>query len=104
MYLPRDSADVLGAIEAALAMAPHVERIEAKIRAAQKAGTLSASPLAQQASASNAAEKAGIISAEERAQLAQFASLRDDIIKVDHFPADFGVEEAAAPRTQRAAA
>jgi acyl-CoA dehydrogenase len=99
MYLPRDESDVIGAIEKALGMAPLVERVEAKVRSAQKAGTLSAGR-----NAADEAAKTGVISAEEKALLAQFAALRDDIIKVDHFPPDFGAEDIQQPHSQRAAA
>jgi len=47
-----------------------------------------------------AAAAKGIINLEEREALARYARLRDEVVKVDHFPQDFGlsvkVQERAA--------
>ena len=101
MFVPREESNVIGAIESALAAAPEVERIEARLRAAQKGGALRGeSPEAL----ADSALRAGVISAEERAQLATFAALREQIIRVDDFAPDFGRSELGKPGEQRAAA
>jgi acyl-CoA dehydrogenase len=101
MFLPRDESDVIAMIEAALVAAPAVEAIEEKIRAAQKAGSLEGD---RSDTPADGALEAGIISRDERAQLARFSRLHDEIIRVDHFPGDFGRSAAGQGSEQRAAA
>jgi acyl-CoA dehydrogenase len=102
IYLPKAESDPLGCLEAALDAAIKAEAVEAKIRAAQKSGTISgrgAEELAQGALA------AKIISGEELSLLKRAAQLRDEVIRVDHFPQDLGRAEASRPaQPQRAAA
>ena len=102
MYLPKSESEPLGCLEAALEAAIQAEAVEAKIRVAQKAGTIrggSPEELAQ------AALTARVISAEDHALLDRAAQLRDEVIRVDDFPQDLGVSEAIRPaQPQRAAA
>ncbi len=102
IYLPEAESDPLGCLEAALDAAIRAEAVEAKIRAAQKSGTISgrgAEELAQGALA------AKVISGEELSLLKRAAQLRDEVIRVDHFPQDLGRAEASRPaQPQRAAA
>jgi acyl-CoA dehydrogenase len=101
MYLPRSEAEPIGCLEAALEAAVAAEPVEAKVRAAQKAGTIEAK---EPEEAAQAALAAGIISPEEQSLLRRAAQLRDEVIRVDHFPQDFGVSEVARPVPHRVAA
>ena len=102
MYLPKPESDPIGCLEAALVATIQAEEVEAKIRAAQKAGTIhggSPEELAQ------AALIAHVIGADDQALLKRAAKLRDEVIRVDDFPQDLGVSEAIRPaQPQRAAA
>jgi acyl-CoA dehydrogenase len=101
MYLPDSEDDPVGVIEAALGATLRAEQVEAKIRAAQKDGRLKGRAPDVLAEAARAA---GIISAAEHALLARRDELRDKVIRVDDFPADFGLQRsvpvsaAARPR------
>ncbi|MBM3345029.1 MAG: acyl-CoA dehydrogenase [Betaproteobacteria bacterium] len=97
MYLSRAEGDALATLEAALDATLRSEAIEARIRAAQKSGRLTG--LAGSALI-EAAHSAGVISADDAAQLARTAQLRDEVVRVDHFPQDMGAAEAAAVRAQ----
>ena len=102
MYLPKAESEPLGCLEAALEATIKAEAVEAKIRAAQKSGTIhgkTPEELAQAALAAN------VIGAEEQALLKRAGELRDEVIRVDHFPQDLGLSEAIRPaQPQRAAA
>jgi acyl-CoA dehydrogenase len=102
VYVPKSEADPLGCMEAALEAAIQAEAIEAKIRAAQRAGAIAGSGPEELA---RAAAAAGTIGAEEQALLKRAAQLRDKVIRVDDFPQDLGLSEAIRPaQPQRAAA
>ena len=101
MHLPRSESEPIGCIEAALEAAIKAEPIEQKMRAAQKAGALGG---ARSEALADAALVAGVISADEHAQLERAARLRNEVIRVDDFPQDFGQSELARPAAQRAAA
>src|SRR5439155_25187297 len=68
--------------------------------AAQKSGAIRGKTPEELAQAALAAR---VISAEEQALLKRAAQLRDDAIRVDHFPQDLGLSEAIRP-AQRARA
>jgi acyl-CoA dehydrogenase len=102
MYLPKAESDPLGCLEAALDAAIRAEAVEARIRAAQKAGTIRGRTPEELTEAATAAR---ILSSEEQALLKRAAQLRDEVIRVDHFPQDLGLSEAIRPaHPQRAAA
>jgi acyl-CoA dehydrogenase len=102
MYLPRDENDPIAILEAALEAAIKAEAVEAKIRAAQKASTFTAKGGEDPAQAALAAK---VIGGEEMTLLKRAAQLRDEVIRVDHFPQDLGRTEALRPaQPQRAAA
>jgi acyl-CoA dehydrogenase len=100
MYLPRAESEPIGCLEAALEAAIRAEGVEQKIRAAQKDGRLKATGAADLAQAGLAA---GVISADEHALLERAAQLRDQVIRVDDFPQDFGLSEILQPARQAAA-
>jgi acyl-CoA dehydrogenase len=101
MYLPRDEADPIGCLEAALIETLRTEPYDAKIRAAIKAGKIAAhTPEALLV----AARDAGIVSGEEFTALERVAKLRAEVIRVDDFPQDFGISEIVQPTRHRVAA
>jgi acyl-CoA dehydrogenase len=101
-YLPKAEGEPLAVLEAALDAAIKAEAVEAKIRAAQKSGAIRGKgpeELAQAALAAN------VIGAEDMSLLKRATQLRDEVIRVDHFPQDLGRGEALRPaQPQRAAA
>ena len=102
MYLPKAESEPLGCLEAALEATIKAETVEAKIRAAQKSGTIRGKTPEELVRSALAAH---VISAEEQATLKRAAQLRDEVIRVDHFPQDLGLSEALrSPQPQRAAA
>ena len=101
MYVPRDESDAIGVLELALDATIAAEKVEAKIRAAQKAGRIAGIGAAQLL---RAARDANIITAEEHAQIEQRNRLRDKAIHVDDFPQDFGLRDALNAPPLRAAA
>jgi len=102
IYLPKAESDPLGCLEAALDAAIRAEAVEAKIRAAQKSGTISGRGAEELTQAALAAK---LIGGEELSLLKRAAQLRDEVIRVDHFPQDLGRAEASRPaQPQRAAA
>jgi acyl-CoA dehydrogenase len=102
MYLPKPESDPIGCLEAALEATIKAESVEAKIRAAQKAGAIHGKTPEELTQAALAAR---VIGAEDQALLKRAAQLRDEVIRVDDFPQDLGLSEAIRPaQPQRAAA
>ena len=100
MYAPRDETDAVGVIELALEATLAAEPVEAKLRAAEKAGRVGAGEAATKL---RHAQEAGILSAAEVALVQRRNRLRDKAIAVDDFPQDFSVEQAAPALTQNEA-
>jgi len=92
MHIPDNETEALGAIEAALDAAAACEPIEQKIRGAVKNSLLSAERPEHLA---DAALEAQVITAGDHAMLTRAHALRDEVIRVDHFPQDFGRSEYA---------
>jgi acyl-CoA dehydrogenase len=102
MHTPKAESDPIAILEAALDAAIRAEAVEAKIRAAQKSGALGGKTPDELAQSALAAK---IIGADEHSLLKRAAALRDEVIRVDHFPQDLGRSEATRPaQPQRAAA
>jgi acyl-CoA dehydrogenase len=104
MYVPRDEADPIGALELALEASVQAEAIEAKIRVAQKQGVIVGHTAGELVQAARAHK---LISAAEVALLARRDELRDKVIHVDDFSPDFGLRRSSDPiehPRQRAAA
>ena len=106
MYLPREENDAVGVIELALEATIAAEPVEARLRAAVKAGTVMRSGIHPDGAGDTAtmlrhAQEAGILSAEEVALVHRRNHLRDKAIAVDDFPQDFSVEQAGAPEPLR---
>ena len=89
VFVPKNEDEPVGALEAALRAVIAAEPVEAKIRAAAKAGTLpgQGDTLAAQALG------AGVINAEEARALERAHALRRRVIMVDDFPRDLGKSE-----------
>ena len=100
MYLPGSESEPIGCLEAALEAAIGAEGVEQKIRTAQKDGRLTAAKAGELAQSALAA---GVISADEHALLKRAARLRDEVIRVDDFPQDFGRSEMMQPAHKAAA-
>ena len=100
IYLPKNESEVVGCLEAALEAAIKAEGVEQKIRAAQKDGRLAAAGAEDLVQAALAA---GTITAEEHAILQRATQLRNQAIRVDDFPQDFGLSEALPPAPRTAA-
>ena len=102
MYVPRDAQDPVGVIELALEATLQAEAVQAKLRAAQKAGKLSgrsAQEIESQALA------AGVITTAEHALLVRARELTGEVIKVDDFPFDLGLQRSEpVPAPHRVAA
>ena len=101
MYVPVAETEPIGCLEAALHATIKAEAIEARIRGAEKTGAIHGHAPEE---LERAALAAGVITTEEQAQLKRAAQLRDEVIRVDDFPQDFGLSETARPATRRAAA
>jgi acyl-CoA dehydrogenase len=101
MYIPKDESDPIGCLEAALVETLRTEPIEGRIRIAVKEGKIAAHTPEDLLAA---ARDHGVITAEEFAAMERVAHLRAEVIRVDHFPQDFGVSEIQQPTRHRAAA
>jgi acyl-CoA dehydrogenase len=99
MYLPRKEDDPIGRLEFAMEAVIASDPVEARLRAAQKAGQLPQRTVAERR---EAAVKLGVITAEESTQLARTDRLRRAVIMVDDFPNDLSrqtrQEDAPWPR------
>ena len=90
VYIPKDENEAVGALQAALRAVIAAEPVEAKLRAAVKAGTISgrfADELAAQGLAKS------VISQAENETLTRARALRRKVIMVDDFPQDLGKSE-----------
>ena len=103
IFIQRREDDPVGRLELALEAAPAADVIEAKLRAAARAGT--ATGLTDEARLDLAVDK-GILDRDEAAALRRFWTLRRACIMVDDFPQDIGRaaarESAPAPGFQGA--
>ncbi len=90
MCIPKDENDPVTVIDAALLAVIAAEPIEAKLRAAQRAGTIGGE-FGDQVAADALAK--GVITQAESASLARAKALRRQVIMVDDFPKDFGRSE-----------
>ncbi len=102
MYINRDESDPVGAIELALEATVVADGIEARIRAAQKAGELAGRTPEELA---RAALARGVVSQAEFAHLERTQGLKAIVVRVDDFPFDLGLQRSQPePAAQRAAA
>ncbi|MCC7270893.1 MAG: acyl-CoA dehydrogenase [Rhodocyclaceae bacterium] len=100
MYLPRDEQDAVGVIELALEATLQAEPVHAKLRAAQKAGKLEARGAQE---LENQALAHGVVTSAEHALLVRARELTAEVIKVDDFPFDLGLQRSEPKPVQRRA-
>jgi len=90
VHVRDDENDPIGGLEAALAAVIAAEPVEAKLRAGQKAGTVTGRFPEEIVAHALAA---GVLTPEEAAVLARAQALRRKVIMVDDFPKDLGKTE-----------
>ncbi|MBP0589051.1 acyl-CoA dehydrogenase [Paraburkholderia sp. LEh10] len=92
-YVPHADVDALGYGELAFALTPRVAQIEQRLRDAIRHGRLEPLPqsLAELAEWNEAAHQRGLIDEDERKLLEDYARFAAQVVKVDDFPADFGL-------------
>lgn len=103
-FLPATENDPVGAVELALKATLEAEPIEAKIRAAEKAGRFAANPRANVRDIATVAAEAGVIDAAEHELMKRRNHLRDIVVRVDDFPFDYGIATATKAAECRLAA
>lgn len=101
IYLPKDENDVVGKLEAAMHAVIGVEPIEAKVKAAKKAGRLTAHGAEAQW---EEAMRLSVITETELAQWKRARTLQHEVIMVDDFDHHFGQKTATSPAWQQAEA
>jgi hypothetical protein len=94
MFIHAHADDPVGRLELALREVGTAEAIEAKVRAAVKAGLAHGYTAADRV---GAAVHAGAISAQEAETLQRYEALRRTCIMVDDFPPDVGRHATAEP-------
>ena len=100
IYLPKDENDVIGKLEAAMHAVIAVEPIEAKVKAAKKAGRLTTHGAEAQW---DEAMKLSVITETELAQWKRARALQHAVIMVDDFDHHFS-KQMAAPAWRQAEA
>jgi acyl-CoA dehydrogenase len=103
-FIDRREDDPVGAIELALEATLAAEPVEAKIRAADRAGRFDGEPRANVRDIAAVAAEAGVIDAAEYALMKRRNHLRDIVVRVDDFPFDYGIASATKPAESRLAA
>jgi acyl-CoA dehydrogenase len=101
-YVPPVDVDPLGYGELVFALTPRVTQIEQKLREAVKKGFIAPMPqsLPDLATWIDTAAGLGLIDGSERAVLADYARYGAEVVKVDDFPADFGMLAALQKRKE----
>jgi acyl-CoA dehydrogenase len=99
IFIPDSADEPLSILEQALQCAVVSEAVEAKLRAAVKAGRIPAEGEEKIA----AALKQRVVTTSELELMAGMKSLRRRVVMVDDFPPDFGTTSAAAPEPTPAA-
>lgn len=98
IFTPKDVTQVLGRMEVALEKVVAAEPIERKLKQAKKDGLLRGSPTA--ALLSRAVEQ-GVITPQEAELVMAANSARKEVIAVDDFPPDLGLQDLAADVNSR---
>lgn len=103
-YIPKNTMDPIGAIEAAFAASLGAQSIDAKIRQFEKSGLLADNPAANVRDIAQAVHAAGGITQDEYEVVRHRNALRDRVIAVDDFPFDLQSAADASAATERNAA
>jgi acyl-CoA dehydrogenase len=101
IFIHRREEDPIGRLELALEAAPAADAIEARLRAAAKAGTVTG--LTDEERLDFAVDK-GILGRDEAETLRRFWTLRRGCIMVDDFPLDVGRATVSARESMPAVA
>jgi acyl-CoA dehydrogenase len=101
IYVPTDTSQAVGRLDATLAKIVAAEAAENTLRAAIKAGTLKA---ADEATLLREAVERGVIGKKDADAIRDAAAARREAIQVDDFPPDYWRHEAEPPANLRAAA
>jgi acyl-CoA dehydrogenase len=101
-YVPHPDVDPLGYGELLFALNPRINAIDQKLREAVRQGLLTPMPqsLAHLATWTEDAQQQGLIDADERQVLDDYARYGAEVVKVDDFPADFGMLEGLQQRKE----
>ncbi len=94
IFLPTDITQVTGRLDSALQKVVAASPVEHKLRKARKTGTLAVEP---EATLIDRAIEAEVISSAEAELLRSANTARRDVIMVDDFPADLGLNTKTAP-------
>ena len=94
MYVNPAEDDPVGRLELALALAPHAEALDAKLRAAAREGAIHGST---DEARRRSAVAQGLLSADELAALERYRALQRACIMVDDFPSDIGRHARSDP-------
>src|SRR5690606_32507777 len=103
-HLPASADEPVGALEQALAATLAAEPADARLPAYEKTGALDGDPRANVRDLADAAYAAGGIERADYELIKRRDALRDQVIRVDDFPFDFGITGALQPGAQRKAA
>jgi acyl-CoA dehydrogenase len=92
-YVPHAGVDAICYGELAFALTPQVAHLEQRLREAIKRGRIEPIPqsLADLAEWTEGAQQRGLIDEDERKVLDDYARYGAEVVKVDDFPADFGL-------------
>src|SRR5690606_231328 len=103
-HVPATADEPVGALEQALAATVAAEAADARLRAYEKTGALAGNPRANIRDLVEAAHAAAGIDAHDYELLRRRDALRDQVIRVDDFPFDFGMTGVVYAGPQREAA
>ncbi len=95
IYLPKDENDLIGKLEAGMHAVIAAEPVEAKVRAAKKAGRITARGTEAEF---EEAVKLGVITDTEHALCKRARALQHDIIMVDDFDKHFGKQQVMSEK------
>jgi acyl-CoA dehydrogenase len=101
MYLPNDENDILGQLNAAMNAVVASEPIEAKVRAAQKAGRITKRTVDEMF---EEAKELSVITDTELAQWKRARALTKEVVRVDDFDKNFGLAVVQPSAKQQYAA
>jgi acyl-CoA dehydrogenase len=99
MYLPDDEQDIMGQLNAAMNAVMAAEPVEAKVRAAQKAGRITAKA---QDAVFEEAKSLSVITDTELALWKRARVLSKEVVRVDDFDMHFGVSVVQSTAKQNA--
>lgn len=100
-FVPRNTMEPIGAIEAAFAASVGTAAIDAKIRQFEKSGQLANNPAANVRDIAQAVHAAGGITDSEYETVRHRNTLRDRVIAVDDFPFDLNNATTQTPAPER---